>query len=175
MHAQIRGGHGVALGSSQKKYINLASGTKSNKDLLAILREVKDLGFKATLIEGPFLLATNGGTQGRPTAMPLQSSSVYASTKEMLTEAYEASNKPEDPDPDIEISRGEETKWSSHSLRRLASTTARRYRHVTGSSEADIDIYFGWHEKILLRAMQRHYATFSIRERMECARITGMM
>ena len=29
-----------ASGSSQKKYINLASGTKSNKNLLAILREV---------------------------------------------------------------------------------------------------------------------------------------
>ena len=30
---------------------------------------------------------------------------------------------------------------------------------------------FGWHEKILLREMQVHYASMSIRERMKQARI----
>jgi hypothetical protein len=38
-----------------------------------------------------------------------------------------------------------------------------------------IDIYFGWHEKILLKAMQTHYASLNIRERMDRARITGML
>ena len=42
-------------------------------------------------------------------------------------------------------------------------------------SEAQIDIYFGWHEKLLLRAMQVHYASMSIRGRMALARITGML
>ena len=41
---------------------------------------------------------------------------------------------------------------------------ARRYREETGTSEDQIDIYFGWHEKILLKAMQVHYASLSIRE-----------
>jgi hypothetical protein len=52
---------------------------------------------------------------------------------------------------------------------------ARRYRHVTGVTSDQIDIYFGWQEKILLLAMQVHYATMSIRERMNSAKITGMM
>ena len=58
---------------------------------------------------------------------------------------------------------------------RLAASTAQRYRETTGASEAEIDIFFGWHEKILLKAMQTHYNTMSIRERMAKARITGEM
>ena len=49
--------------------------------------------------------------------------------------------------------------------------------HHRGSSYrvAQIDIYFGWHEKVLLKAMQVHYASLSIRERMRLAKITGML
>ena len=36
----------------------------------------------------------------------------------------------------------------------------------TGATEDQIDIFFGWHEKVLLKAMQVHYASLSIRERM---------
>ena len=43
----------------------------------------------------------------------------------------------------------------------------------TGVTEGQIDIYFGWHEKILLKAMQVHYAALSIRARMTLAKITG--
>ena len=39
-------------------------------------------------------------------------------------------------------------------------------------SEAEIDLYFGWHEAILLKEMQRHYEAMSIRSRMKNARIT---
>ena len=46
---------------------------------------------------------------------------------------------------------------------------------VTGVTEDQIDIYFGWHEKVLLKAMQVHYASLSIRERMALAKITGML
>jgi hypothetical protein len=52
---------------------------------------------------------------------------------------------------------------------------ARRYRHVSGATEAQIDIYFGWNERVLLKAMQVHYASLSIRERMQLACITGYM
>jgi len=38
-----------------------------------------------------------------------------------------------------------------------------------------IDIYFGWQERVLKRAMQVHYAAMSIRERMATAVVTGMM
>ena len=49
------------------------------------------------------------------------------------------------------------------------------YREKTGTSEAEIDIYFGWHEKILLKEMQNHYSAFDIRERMQKAKITKMI
>ena len=44
-----------------------------------------------------------------------------------------------------------------------------------GVTADQIDIYFGWQEKILLLAMHVHYASLSIRERMSTAKITGMM
>jgi hypothetical protein len=78
-------------------------------------------------------------------------------------------------DPDLDLAPGAMPKWSTHSLRRLGDTVARRYRHVTGVTADQIDIYFGWQEKILLLAMQVHYASLSIRERMNTAKITGMM
>ncbi len=70
---------------------------------------------------------------------------------------------------------GKTPKWSSHSLRRLADTVARRFREVTGVTEGEIDIYFGWMERVLKKAMQMHYASLSIKERMDHAKITGMM
>jgi len=42
-------------------------------------------------------------------------------------------------------------------------------------TEDEIDLYFGWNERVLLKAMQVHYATLSIRERMKHAKITGML
>ena len=47
------------------------------------------------------------------------------------------------------------------------------HREETGATEAQIDIFFGWHEKILLKAMQVHYEGLSTRARMALAKITG--
>ena len=102
-------------------------------------------------------------------------------TPESLTQLLERAWRELNPsgsaslDPDLELPPGELPKWSSHSLRRLADTVARRYRVLMEVTEDQIDIYFGWHEKILLRAMQVHYATLSGRERMRSARVTGML
>ena len=60
-------------------------------------------------------------------------------------------------------------------MRRLGDTTAAKYKEESGATEAQIDIFFGWHEKVLLKAMQRHYASLSIRQRMALVKITGMM
>ena len=38
-----------------------------------------------------------------------------------------------------------------------------------------LKLYFGWNERMLKKAMQAHYASLSIRERMALARITGKM
>jgi len=104
--------------------------------------------------------------------MPLSTSTAFAPTKELLMRAWKEllGN-----DPDLDLTPGQEPRWSTHSHRRLADTTARRYMEATGVTEDQIDIYFGWHEKVLLKAMQVHYASLSIRERMRLAKITGML
>ena len=56
-----------------------------------------------------------------------------------------------------------------------ANTIARRYRGETDTTEAEIDIYLGWHERVLLKEMQVHYEAMSPRERMLHAKISGMM
>ena len=66
-------------------------------------------------------------------------------------------------------------RWTTHSLRRLADTVARRFRLMMEVSEDEIDVYMGWHERVLLKAMQVHYAAMNIRERMKKARITCML
>ena len=80
-----------------------------------------------------------------------------------------------DPDPDRDVELGRVAKWTTHSLRRLADTVARRDMASTGTSEAEIDIYFGWQEKVLLKAMQRHYEAMSVASRMTKAKITSGM
>ena len=73
------------------------------------------------------------------------------------------------------VAAGDKAKWTTHSLRRLAATTARRWREEMGVTGDEIDIYLGWQERMLLKAMQYHYATLNMLERMEKAKITGMM
>ena len=108
--------------------------------------------------------------------MPLSTSSVSEVTKYLLTEAWrEATKDKMNPDPDLDLSAEDEPKWSTHSLRRLADTVARKYMEVTGTTVDEIDIHFGWYERVLLKAMQIHYATMAIRERMKHAKITGML
>ena len=129
------------------------------------------------IVPGPLLLSTGGGARSRVTFMPLAVGSTFAPTKELLDKAYRVanSNRFDTPDPDLELEPGTEPKWTTHSLRRLADWVARRDRELTGTSEAEIDIFFGWHEKILLKEMQRHYAKMNMRERSKQARITSQL
>ena len=107
---------------------------------------------------------------------PYSVGSAFKPTKELLERAHALANQdPLDPDPDLDTDPRRECRWTTHSLRRLADTVARRYRQESGATEAQIDIYFGWQERLLLKAMQVHYASLSIRERMLLAIITGYM
>jgi hypothetical protein len=159
-----------------KKYVNIAGGGGADADVRAALGWAQAQGFEASLVPGPMLLATTGGKRPVRTLMPLSTASTFAPTKELLVRAAaRADGVAGDPDPDLDVREGRGAKWSTHSLRRLADTTARRYREVTGSSEAEIDIFFGWNERVLLKAMQLHYASMSTRELMALAKVTGMM
>lgn len=145
---------------------------RATNPLIIIKEELLAAGFEATIVEGPLLLATTGGVKPVFKDMPLGTSSAACPMKELLTKAAE---NLKGKDEELDVEAGKEAKWSSHSLRRLADTTARRFRADMDVTEAEIDLYFGWHEKILLKEMQRHYAAMIIRERMKQARITGMM
>ena len=165
---------GVA--SQAKKYVNVAGGNSRDRDLPKIVQELREMGLVANVMAGPFLLATTGGRYSNYTLMPLAVGSVGGAIKEVLDGAYEVvMSDPDSPDPDIEIRAGKKPKFSTHSLRRLANTTARRYREETKTGTDEIDLYFGWNERVLLKAMQVHYAKLSIRERMATARITAKM
>ena len=161
---------------AEKKYINIAGGAWDDVNLARAMSEFEEKGFQVTKVPGPLLLTTTGGKGAVPMWMPFQVSSGFAPTKALLESAYLRANPIEGPpDPDLDVAAGESPKWTSHSLRRGADTVARRFRMVTGVTEDMIDIFFGWKEKILLRAMQVHYAAMSIRERMANAKITGML
>jgi hypothetical protein len=168
----------IATGSEsqQKKYINVAAGDSSNRRLSDLTGRLTALGYVAQLVDGPLLLSTTGGLRQMPKIMPYSTSSASAPTKELLTNAWLAGFVDGlSQDDDLDLPPGQKPKWSTHSLRRLADTVARRYRGETGVTEDQIDIYFGWNEKILLKAMQVHYASLSIKERMMLAKITGML
>lgn len=168
----------IATGSEsqQKKYINVAAGDSTNRRLSDLAGRLTALGYVAQLVDGPLLMSTTGGLRQMPKIMPYSTSSASAPTKELLTNAWLAGFVDGlSQDDDLDLPPGQKPKWSTHSLRRLADTVARRYRCETGVTEDQIDIYFGWNEKILLKAMQVHYASLSIKERMMLAKITGML
>jgi len=160
--------------SQEKKYVNLMGGQREDQDLREGKKRLSELGFVVRIVPGPLLLSTTGGRNAKPTPMPLSVGSTFGPTKELLTEAYRLANEDQaDPDPDLDLRDGEEPKWSTHSLRRLADTVARRDREATGTTEAEIDIFFGWQERVLKKAMQVHYASMSILTRLGLCRITG--
>ena len=169
--------------SQSRKYVNILAGRRQDKDLEKVRQEVESLGLNARIVPGPFLLSTSGGAHGVLTCMPLQVESASAVSKAMLEKAAMKANcDPRDPDPDLDVDvrdsgtkAWEKAKWTSHSMRRLANTIARRYRGETDTTEAEIDIYLGWHERVLLKQMQRHYEAMDIRARMKQSRITGSM
>ena len=133
-------------------------------------------GYTAQKVPGPLLLGTTGGRYAKLKLMPLTVDSAGGPVKEMLIKAHEAANQDElDPDPDLDLDPRRPPKWSSHSLRRLADSCARRYREYTKTTEAQIDLYFGWQERVLKKMMQVHYESLSIRARMALAKITGWM
>ena len=108
--------------------------------------------------------------------MPLSVDSTFAPTKELLELACAKANlDPTDPDPDLDLELGAEPKWTTHSLRRGSDTVARRDMEATEASAADIDLFYGWHERVLTKEMQVHYSSMSIKERMKKARITSLM
>ena len=83
----------------------------------------------------------------------------------MFDKAYELANPEGNPDPWLDLQGLTEPLWGHHSLRRLADTVARVTMDRTGVREDDIDLIFGWNEKMYNQTMQHHYATRFNREK----------
>ena len=80
-------------------------------------------------------------------------------------EAAFAASQAMGPDPELDLMGLSEPLWGHHSFRRFADTVARQTRHLTGASEQDIDMYFGWMEAFYSAKMQLHYESTFVRER----------
>jgi len=156
--------------SKDKRYINIFGSHSGDSRLHDAARELIEAGFGemegresfVTIAPGPLIRATIGS---RLSHMPLDPSSTYATLHKLFDEAYHLANPTDDPDPWLDLQGLDHPLWGHHSLRRLADTVARATMAKTGISESDIDLMFGWQEKMYSRKMQHHYETRFNRDR----------
>ena len=100
--------------------------------------------------------------------MPLQPQSTYDTLHSMMDAAYTIANPEGDRDPELDLQGLAEPQWGHHSFRRFADTCARQTMSVSGASEQDIDLTFGWMEAFYSAKMQVHYESRFKRERRCC-------
>tara|TARA_B110000046_G_scaffold27863_1_gene28383 strand:+ start:160 stop:627 length:468 start_codon:yes stop_codon:yes gene_type:complete len=155
--------------------MNVAMGGGSWRSLDLYRKELEAMGFHVSRLPAPLLLATTGGKYPKLKTTGLGVKTAAQHLAGCVKLAHLKANSEGKTDPDLDVEAGQAPKWTSHSLRRLADTVAKRYQSVSGVTDSMIDIYFGWNEKILLKAMQTHYRGMSVRERMKSARVTGWM
>ena len=129
--------------------------------------ELTQTGFEDWLVcvPGPLLRATHGA--GRLTHMPVVAGSTYEILGDIFEEAYRQANS-DSPDPELDLQGFDAPLWGHHSFRRFADTVARETMHLTGATEQDIDVIFGWMEAFYSQKMQLHYSSRFTRTR-RCA------
>ena len=159
--------------SLEKKYINLAGGHFRCPELGQLLAELDKAGLsdRVELVPGPLMRATHGKDMGMA-HMPLQPSSTYKMLHDCFDRAFEMANA-ETADPELDLRGLSAPLWGHHSARRGADTIARDSMEITGATERDIDIIFGWNEHMYRAVMQLHYESNTQRDRR--AKVTSMM
>ena len=168
-----RGLQRLKADSFDKKYINLVGGPLGCQDLAEVSREMHmaGLGEAFSIVPGPLMRASHGKMLGLA-HMPLQPSSTYDMIHECLPRAYELANA-DGPDPELDLRGQAAPLWGHHSIRRGADSKARHTMHITGATERDIDMLFGWNEHLYKAMMQLHYE--SNLERDGRSKVTSMM
>ena len=166
-----RGLQRMTADSLEKKYINVVGGPRECKDICQVASELAKAGFDFDVVPGPLMRATHGKALGS-SHMPLQPSSTYDLLHECLPRAYELANA-EGPDPELDLRGLAAPLWGHHSIRRGADTKARHTMHLTGASERDIDMIFGWNEHLYKAMMQLHYESNIRRDAR--SKVTSMM
>jgi hypothetical protein len=138
-----------------------------------LLAELDKAGLsdRVELVPGPLMRATHGKDMGMA-HMPLQPSSTYKMLHDCFDRAFEMANA-ETADPELDLRGLSAPLWGHHSARRGADTIARDSMEITGATERDIDIIFGWNEHMYRAVMQLHYESNTQRDRR--AKVTSMM
>ena len=162
-YSQQRGAERLsAAHSMEKRYINLVGGRFDGEDIASVLLELETAGFgdRAKRVPGPLLRATHSGVVARGrrsfSHMPLQPQSTYDMLHTLFDQAHEQLLA-EGGDPELDLAGLAAPQWGHHSIRRLADTVARQTMEITGATEQDIDITFGWLEAMYSHRMQLHY------------------
>jgi len=154
-----------AVGSKDKRYVNVVGGPSGCEAVQVACLELQRAGFggegRLSIIGGPFGRATHGALT---THMPIAPRSVGLVVTESLARAFELANA-ESPDPKLDLRGLSEPRWGDHSYRRGADTSARGEMANTGADEKDIDLTFGWQERMYSQKMQFHYESSFTRVR----------
>ena len=172
-YSLLRAKQRLLADSLDKKYINVVGGTRDSMDVAQVARELTLAGFEdhVSIVPGPLMRATHGRDMGFM-HMPLQPSSTYDLLHQCLPRAFELANAIS-PDPELDLRGLLEPLWGHHSNRRGADTVARQTMHITGATERDIDMIFGWNEHLARAIMQLHYESNMERDRR--SKVTSMM
>ena len=152
-------GISIRTGSSDKKYVNVVGGPENCRAIGITALELKRAGFtdegRLSIVPGPLLVATTDS--GRAVShMPLDPGSAYPLIHESLARAYELANE-DSPDPQLDLGTRSKPRWAHHSNRRGSNTVARRTQALTGATEMEIDLTYGWQERFYNLKMQVHY------------------
>ena len=151
-----------------KRDVNVVGGVRDSKDIATVAMELTDAGFgdAIDIVPGPLMRATHTKKDSAEcfSHMPLNPASTYTWLHGVMEAAFAASQAMV-PDPELDLMGLSEPLWGHHSFRRFADTVARQTRHLTGASEQDIDMYFGWMEAFYSAKMQLHYESTFVRER----------
>ena len=156
-YVRLRGGERLVASSLEKRYINVFGSYASDAEIDTLMYELSKAGFggKTRVVPGPLMRASHGDALGLA-HMPLQPNSTYQVLHACLDEAYRLANEAS-PDPELHLHGREEPKWTHHSIRRGSLTAARNDRPLTGATEQEIDIIYGWSEAMYSAKMQLHY------------------
>ena len=150
----------IMTGSQDKKYVNVVGGPEDCGAIGTTVLEMKRAGFteagRISVVPGPLLVATTD--VGRAlTHMPLDPGSTYPLITDSLGRAYELANPEGSPDPQLDLGSRSMPRWAHHSNRRGSNSVARKTQALTGATEMEIDLTYGWQERYYNKKMQVHY------------------
>ena len=161
--SELRAAQRRTAGSMDKRYVNVVGGAWDCRDIRVACLELERAGFgQIQIVPGPLIRSTYGKMGF--THMPVTPQSTYDSLHKIMDKAFAEVNR-NSPDPELDLDGLASPLWGHHSFRRFADTVARQTMELTGATEQDIDLIFGWMEAFYSAKMQVHYQATFVRER----------